>query len=176
MTKRDFFDIPGDTFIRLDEISKQRILSQLESVNFNEIKYLKDAYQEVKLNMLNEEDNLYKYPMITQFSLDGIDPVRMINKKGTYLKFVADIENDDKLIEIVGDQEKYSFIKFFDTQLPIKRVYEFAILRTILDRKSMIKEDLFIMMEKYIESPNIDDFNHAINYLNHQYFFFYRNK
>ena len=170
MTKRDFFDIPGDTFIRLDEISKQRILSQLESVNFNEIKYLKDAYHEVKLNMLNEEDNLYKYPMITQFSLDGIDPVRMINKKGTYLKFVADIENDDKLIKIVGDQEKYSFIKFFDTQLPIKRVYEFAILRTILDRKSMIKEDLLNMMEKYIESPNIDDFNHAINYLNHQYF------
>ncbi|MDR4969357.1 MAG: DEAD/DEAH box helicase, partial [Acholeplasmataceae bacterium] len=71
MTKRDFFDIPGDTFIRLDEISKQRILSQLESVNFNEIKYLKEAYQEVKLNMFIQEDKLYDYPMITQFSLDG---------------------------------------------------------------------------------------------------------
>ncbi|AUD65813.1 hypothetical protein BK011_08990 [Tenericutes bacterium MZ-XQ] len=170
MTKKDFFDIPGDTFIRLDEISKQRILSQLESVNFNEIKYLKEAYQEVKINMPYDEDRLYEYPMITQFGLEGIDPVRMIKKKGSYLKFVADIEDDDNLINIVGDNEKHEFIKFFDSQLPIKRVYEFAILRVLLDQKSMVRKDIFKSLWKYIESPSIEDFNHALNYLNHQYF------
>jgi superfamily II DNA or RNA helicase/HKD family nuclease len=170
MTKRDFFDIPGDTFIRLDEISKQRILEQLESVNFNEIKYLKEAYQEVKLNMIIEENKLYDYPMITQFSLDGIDPVRMIKKKGSFLKFVSDIEDDSELDNIVQNVEQYSYIKFFDNQLPIKRVYEFAIIRTLIDNISMTTDGLFSHMKKYIESPSLDDFKHAISYLDHKFF------
>ena len=36
-TANDFFDIPGDTFIRIDPISKDRILKQLEAINFNEM-------------------------------------------------------------------------------------------------------------------------------------------
>ena len=47
-TANDFFDIPGDTFISLNKVSKERILAQLEATDFNEITYLKEAYQDKK--------------------------------------------------------------------------------------------------------------------------------
>lgn len=43
-----FSDIPGESFIILDTISKEQILRQLDTENFNSMTYLKEMYQEFK--------------------------------------------------------------------------------------------------------------------------------
>ena len=56
--------------------------------------------------MIKKENKYQDYPMITEFSLDGIDPVRMIKKKGSYLKFVADMEDNHDIDKLLSDNEK----------------------------------------------------------------------
>ena len=56
-----FPDIPGDSFIILDSISKEQILTQLESENFNSMAYLRETYQEFKRNEFeNRRRNMVK--------------------------------------------------------------------------------------------------------------------
>jgi superfamily II DNA or RNA helicase/HKD family nuclease len=168
MTKNDFFDIPGNTFVSLAPIAKERILRQLEEVNFNAMKYLRESYQDVKRQLLLR-DNKTPYPRLYHFSLEGIDPVRMIHQKGSYLKFVSSVENIPELDEIVTNNIKMSFINFVDNELPIKRPYEFAILHTLLENDSLLISDLLIKTSKYIDSPTPEDLLHALEYLQHKY-------
>ena len=43
-----FPSIPGATHIQMDEISRDRILAQIDHENFNSMKYLKEEYNEFK--------------------------------------------------------------------------------------------------------------------------------
>ena len=159
----------GDSFIRLDPIVKERILRQLESQNFNEMKYLKESYEEVKRIVISQNKNI-EYPRLINFDFGDIDPIRFIEKKGTYIKFMNEIEKIKEIEKVIDDKNMYKFIKFIDDRLPIKRVYEFAILRILIDNDTLSKTELQVHLSKYINSPSIQDIDHAIMYLKHAYF------
>ena len=169
ITKKDFFDIPGDSFIRLDPIVKDRILLQLESQNFNEMKYLKESYEEIKRLVISQNKEII-YPRLMNFDFGDIDPLRFIDKKGTYINFVNDIEKINDLNRIIDDSNMYKFIKFIDDRLPIKRVYEFSILRILIDGNSFSVSELQTQLSRYIDNPSISDIEHSIKYLEHAYF------
>src|SRR5690554_6618753 len=158
-TANDFFDIPGDTFIRIDPISKERILKQLEVINFNEMGYLKESYQDKK-------KNLGRIPRLTDFAFDEFDPVRFIKKKRSYIGFVASLEKDNNTINQMLHNSNFSkIIAYLDNQLPIKRVYEYAILKELMINKSLTLDELFSHMKKYVNRPNNDSYRHAVQNL-----------
>lgn len=162
-TANDFFDIPGDTFIRIDPISKEEILEQLESVNFNEMRYLKESY-------IDKKKDVGRIPRLTDFGFDEFDPVRFIKKKQSYVHFVADLEKEhDTLNHLIGNDHFSKAIKYLNKMLPIKRVYEFAIIIELIKHHSINLKTLYDGMKKYIDNPNIESFNHAIDNLNFKF-------
>ena len=168
-TKNDFFDIPGDTFIRLEEQSKQRILEQLESVNFNQIKYLKEAYFSVK-NSVMQLTNKFSYPSLMHYDMDGFDPVRFINSKGSYIKFVEYVEEDVLLSEFVNNIEAYKYIKFVDDMIPVKKPEVFVILSLLLDNKVITMTDIIKEVSKYTRHISKDYIDYVIRLLNHDFY------
>lgn len=156
-TANDFFDIPGDTFISLNKVSKERILAQLEATDFNEITYLKEAYQDKK-------KNLGRVPRLTDFAFDEFDPIRFIKKKKSYISFVASQEKGI-LKESSEHNAFFKLIGYLDSMLPIKRPYEYAILRELTHYKALEMNELFSKMKKYIDNPNLDSFNHSVKNL-----------
>ena len=49
--------------------------------------------------------------------------------------------------------------------LPIKRPYEYAIIRELTHHKALDMNELFAKIRKYIDNPNLDSFNHSVKNL-----------
>lgn len=158
-TNSDFMSIPGDTFIRLDPISKNQILSQLEAYNFDEMKNLKELYYHTK-------GNKDSYPRLIDFGLDGFDPIRLVEKFGTYIEFVSRVEKSNSIDQIVEDKETMKYFKLIDSLLPIKRIHEYSILEYLIHNEyhgslmELINHTLI-----YLHDYDVEDFYHAINHL-----------
>ena len=89
-----FANIPGSTHIQMDKIAQERILEQIDQENFNSLKYLKEEYFEFK--KLNAGKT--PYLLMDYMKYDGApDPIKYIDLKKTYLQFVASVEKDDDL-------------------------------------------------------------------------------
>lgn len=162
-TQNDFFDIPGDTFITIEEKTKRQILEQLERVNFNQTSYLKESYMSVR-------KSLSSFAFLTNFPFNGFDPIRFIKKESSYLSFIARVEKNDFTIKNLNeDSLKMSYIKFIDSLLPINRIYEFGILKDLIKHKNGNLDDLFLKMKRYIDNPCRADFDHAIRLLEQEF-------
>ncbi|WP_204433427.1 DUF3427 domain-containing protein [Paracholeplasma morum] len=154
-TKSSFSSIPGDTFIRLEEKTMTQILSQLERYNFDDMKNLKEIYYEVKRE-------INRIPSLLDYGFDGLDPVRFIDKSKSYLEFVKRVDND--FAHTLGEDIIRS-IRFIDSLLPAKRIYEFAILEQVIRHHSVSYSDMVTEIEKHIERVDYNDLNHAIDHL-----------
>ena len=83
--KEDFKDIPGPSYVQMDKIAKDQILKQLELENFNSTHYLREEY----LAFLSQIGKI-PYYLVDYETYDGSpDPVKFINKKGSYYEFVC---------------------------------------------------------------------------------------
>lgn len=157
-TQNDFFDIPGDTFINLERIPKNRILKQLEEVNFNQMAFLKESYQDVR-------KGYGSYVMITSFPFDGFDPIRFIRKEKSYLEFIDKVENTADFDSITSDINQIGRIRFIDGLLPLSRIDEFSILDYLIEHKSATFDELFNHNKRFINHPIREVFSHAIQLL-----------
>lgn len=157
-TKTDFLNVPGDTFIKFDEFSKEQILRQLERFNFNSMSNLKDLY-------FNTKKDLNRVPTLLDFGFDGLDPVRFIEKTGSYINFANKV--DPELSECVDlkDENFLKVIRFIDGLLPFKRIYEGLILRKLFEYKEIDRDSLYSKLYDKINNPNTLDFEHAIKHL-----------
>ena len=162
-TQTDFMSIPGDTFIRLDEISKSRILHQLERYNFDEMKNLKELYNDIKRQVK-------RMPSLLDFGFDGFDPIRFVEKSKSYVEFVIKMENIDKLSSILKDEKDLAFFRFLDSLLPLKRVHEFIILDMLIKKLPTTIETISLEISKYVTSLNNADIEHALSHLKGQLF------
>lgn len=78
--------IPGCSTIHFDEVTRQRIYESIDSANFNDIKLLKEGYKQLKFK-------LGKIPSMKDFDEHGeIDPLRIVDKLGSYYAFLAKYE------------------------------------------------------------------------------------
>ncbi|WP_419673319.1 DEAD/DEAH box helicase [Aliarcobacter butzleri] len=149
-----------NAFISMDEISKSRILEQINKENFNQLKYLKEQYFEVK-NILGKVPTLLDY---LQFE-DVINPLKFIDESKSYIEFLAKVEDDKKLKELVLDENFIKAIRFIENELPIKRVYEFVILKYLLNNDFCDENIAFKVLNKYLDRVDKETIIHSFLYL-----------
>lgn len=162
----DFANIPGCSNIQMDRISKERILMQIDNENFNALKYLKEEYEEFK------KMNSGRVPsfLVDYFKFEGApNPVKFIkynsNKSKTYLEFLNKAEksfNDYKLLE---NKNFEAVLKDISGNIPLKRPYEFIIIRYLINNKNANLQELKNEILKYIEFVDIDSLKHSIECL-----------
>jgi superfamily II DNA or RNA helicase len=162
-----FANIPGATHIQMDEIAQERILEQIDRENFSSMKYLKEEYLEFK-KLKNGEIPLY---LMDYLQFDGSpDPIKFIEKEKSYLQFVAKVEKDDALKKLLMNQDFESALKELSSKLPLKRVYEFVILKYLLDKNEITLDTATKEILKYVDYVTEDSVLHAFEYLNQDYY------
>ncbi|WP_151950060.1 DEAD/DEAH box helicase [Aliarcobacter butzleri] len=149
-----------NAFISMDEISKSRILEQINKENFNHLKYLKEQYFEVK-NILGKAPTLVDF---LQFE-DVINPLKFIDESKSYIEFFAKVEENKKLKELVLDENFIKAIRFIENELPIKRVYEFVILKYLLNNDFCDENIAFKILNKYLNRVDKETIIHSFLYL-----------
>ncbi|MCT7537702.1 DEAD/DEAH box helicase [Aliarcobacter butzleri] len=149
-----------NAFISMDEISKSRILEQINKENFNQLKYLKEQYFEVK-NILGKVPTLLDY---LQFE-DVINPLKFIDESKSYIEFLAKVEENKKLKELVLDENFIKAIRFIENELPIKRVYEFVILKYLLNNDFCDENIAFKILNKYLNRVDKETIIYSFLYL-----------
>lgn len=163
----DFANIPGATHIQMDEISKERILEQIDRENFNSMKYLKEEYFEFK----KVNSGRVPYLLMDYLKFDGApDPIKFINKEKSYLHFVAKVEKDDYLKRLLLNETFESILKELSSKLPLKRVYEFVILKYLLQHKVITIQIARREILKHIKQVDDDSVLHAFETLNQDYY------
>jgi superfamily II DNA or RNA helicase len=162
-----FANIPGATHIQMDEIAQERILEQIDRENFNSMKYLKEEYFEFK--KLNQG----KIPLylMDYLKYDGApDPTKFIDREKSYLQFVAKVEKDDRIKKLLLDDTFESILKELSSKLPLKRIYEFIILRYLMDHEEITLHTAKHEILKIVEGVEKDSILHAFEYLNQDYY------
>lgn len=157
----DFKNFYRDLYISIDKISKDKILSQIENENFNTMKYLKEEYIAFK-------NNIGKIPNYIDYSTyeSAPDIKKFLIKSHCYFHFLNNIEK--KIYNFNPDEEK--ILKDIEGMLPIKRIYEYAILKEFLSITSLTLDNSFKIISKYLETVNIDTLLHSFQYLSGKYF------
>lgn len=163
----NFANVPGCTHIQIDEIAKDQILEQIDNENFRSMKYLKEEYNEFK----TMNNGRVPYLLLDYIKFEGApDPIKFIDNKKTYLGFVANVEKDNELKKLLSDEKFESALKELSSKLPLKRVYEFAILKYLLKHDSITKDKAKSAILKYIKSVDDDSVLHSFEYLNQDYY------
>ncbi|KLU76549.1 DEAD/DEAH box helicase [Clostridium botulinum] len=164
---KQFQNIPGCTNIQMDRIAQERILEQLDNENFNSMKYLKEEYLEFK--KLN--GGKVPYLLLDYIKYDGApEPLRFLNKDKTYIGFVARVEKDEELQKLLQNEIFYKILKELSSNIPLKRVYEFSIIKHLIYNEKIDMNQAKKEILKHIN--NVDDVSvlHALNVLNQGYY------
>lgn len=163
----EFMDIPGCTNIQMDRISKERILDQLNTENFNSLKYLKDEYNEFK-SLLGGK---VPYKLMEYIKYDGApDPIKFINYQKTYQSFLSKVEKNINVEEFLIDKEFFSILKELSNKLPIKRPYEFAIIKYLINHDNLTVDTAITEIARYLDSVNENTIIHSFKTLNQDFY------
>lgn len=121
--------IKGASTIYFDEIARDRIYKSIDAADLNQIRLLKKEYQSLKYK-------LGRIPHLKEFDeLGELDPLRLIDKKGSYQAFLRDYEEDYK--EKWSDSQ-YQILEFISRKFASgMRIHELAILRVLIDEPEM---------------------------------------
>lgn len=159
--KNDFSDIPGCVHVKMDSISKERILNQIESENFNAIKYLKEEYFEFK--KLN--GNIV--PFMSDFlRFDGApNPMKFAKFGKTYLGFLQKVDAEVKENIALFDVKFLWILKEISEFLPLKRIHEFVILKLLLKKEVIIIKEIEYELAKYLKQFDFSTLIHSIKVL-----------
>ena len=128
--------IPGCSTINFDEIAKKMIFESIDSANFNDIKLIKESYNNLK-------QKIGKIPSLIDFdTYNSIDPVRIFENKslGSYYKFLKKYEKE-YTVEL--NPLKELFIEFICKKLGSgKRPHELLLIKLILEGKDKLLSHL----------------------------------
>jgi len=155
----------SNAHIIIDEISKKEILTQIEKENFNSMKYLKDTYFEFKAV-------LGKIPKLVDFINydEQITPYAFIDNSKSYVEFLIKVEKKDEFKILCEDENFIKAIRFIDWLLPIKRVYEFVILKYLLEYDFCNEHIAYNILQKYLKRVDRHTIKHCFEFLNQNYF------
>ncbi|MGL5573935.1 MAG: DEAD/DEAH box helicase [Sarcina sp.] len=166
--KTNFVSIPGDTNIQMDEIAKERILAQIDSENFNALKYLKEEYMEFK-----KVRGGRPVGFLTEYFLyEGApEPLKFIGAtpNKSYLAFLEKIEKGYEDTKLLKDKLFKDVLKDVSVKLPLKRPYEYIILRELIEKGFSTKIKLKEEIEKYIEFVDDRSFEYTLECLRGDY-------
>jgi len=163
----DFSDIPGCSNIQMDRIAQERILNQLNTENFNSLKYLKEEYNEFKSLIGGRiPDRLMDY-----IKYDGApDPLKFIKYANTYIEFLNKVEKSTYINEVLEDENFVKILKELSGKLPIKRPHEFVIMKYLLNHEEITIAEAKNEMLKYIQKVDEETIIHSFKTLNQSFY------
>lgn len=133
--------LPGTSTINFDLISKKKIYASIDQARFNDLKIIRDSYQQLK-------DKLGKIPNLLDFDkYDSIDPLRIFQNKslGSYHKFLSKYEKE-YTIKFTPLQEKY--LEYVSNKFAAgKRIHELLAIKLCIKNENniipLLKKQLF---------------------------------
>lgn len=152
--------------IHIDDLSKEEIIGYIESENFNQLKYLKNDYNNFKsflkcstyprhVDYLNSDyaPNLLKFMKVK--APGG-------RKTESYYNFLCNVVNEESL-PLFSD-EQISAINYLSSLLPLVRKHEFMIVKLVFDG---IKSETEIehLLEKEIKGCSTGHVKHALQFM-----------
>lgn len=162
----DFSDIPGCSNIQMDRIAQERILNQLNTENFNSLKYLKEEYNEFK-SLLGGK---IPYQLMDYVKFDGApDPLKFINYGKTYQEFLKKVEKTYEALELL-DEDFYKVLKELSDKLPLKRPYEFAIIKELINKSELNIDEASKGIRRYIKDVDEETVKHSFRTLNQDFY------
>ncbi len=159
----NFANIPN-IHIFMDEISKKRILDQIESENFNSFKYLKEL--SIKSQTSNKIPVLRDYLQYTEY----INPIDFIDESKSYVEFISRVEKEDELVQACADMHFLKAIRFIEYFLPLNRPHEFVILSYLISNGEIDLDEARELLLKYLNRVNKETVKHSFEYLHQNYF------
>ena len=143
--------IKGASTIYFDEIARDRIYKSIDSANLNHIRLLKKEYQSLKYK-------LGRIPHLKEFDEMGeLDPLRLIENKGSYHAFLRDYEEDftEKWSDI-----HYQILEFISRKFASgMRIHELALLRLLIDEPKQANMWEEVLKKQY--NVDLDDYSIA---------------
>ena len=162
----EFSEIPGCSNIQMDRIAQERILAQLNTENFNSLKYLKEEYNEFK-GLLGGK---VPYKLMDYAKYDGApDPLKFINYSKTYQDFLKKVEKEYKS-RISENEEFIKVLKELSSKLPLKRPHEFIILKYLISNSEININEAKVAILKYLDSCDESTIIHAFRNLNQDFY------
>lgn len=136
--------IPGSSTIHFDEISKKRIFKSIDIANFNDVRLIKESYQQLKYK-------LGRIPTLMDFENFGsIDPVRIFDNHslGSYHKFLVKYEKE---YTIRFDKHQENVLEYISKKFASgKRVHELLMLKRLLAyQKNVVGSSMQQLQEEY---------------------------
>lgn len=116
--------IPGSSTIHFDEVSRKRIYSSIDAARTNDLKLIKESYQNLK-------NKIGSIPTINEFKkYASIDVTKIFYKCGSYHNFLKKYEKD---YDVVLNGEEETIIEYLSTKVAsYKRVHELALLKHLM--------------------------------------------
>ena len=146
--------LPGASTIDFDLISKKKIYEAIDQAKFNDLKIIKDSYQQLK-------DKLGRIPNLSDFDkYDSIDPLRIFQNKslGSYHKFLSKYEKEYP-IKFTRLQEKY--LEYISNKLAAgKRIHELLAVKLCIENKN----NIITLLKKQLRHDYNIEFK-EVNYL-----------
>ena len=168
LVKEDFASIGLAKYgveIHLDDLSKKEVLSYIDSVNFNNMRYLAQDYLNFKKYLGTQ-----RYPQHVDYLNNDYAPdlikfmqSKFKTKNGSYYGFLQAIDEDDLPS---FDERQAALVKYASNMLPIVRPDEYLILQALLDgagKSSLaaVRHHMQVNAETYTQSS----FDHAVRYM-----------
>lgn len=144
--------IPGSSTIHFDEISKKRIYTSIDAARTNDLKLLRESYQNLKYK-------LGRIPTIGEFKEYGsIDIAKIFDKCGSYYAFLVKYEKE---YTTRFDKAEESIIEFLSKKMvSYKRIHELALLKHLIQHenriaayfKALMKQEYQIDLSETVEN------------------------
>ena len=136
--------IPGASTIHFDEISRTRIFQSIDSARTNDVKLLKESYEQLKYR-------LGRIPTVLDFKKYGaIDVSKYFEKFGSYYAFLVKYYGDEYETRL-SDSEA-NIIEFLSKKVTnMKRPHELILLQSLLNQKTRVG----VYLEKILSNPKL---------------------
>ena len=132
--------IPGASTIHFDEISRKRIFQSIDSARTNDVKLLRESFEQLKYR-------LGRIPSILDFRKYGsIDVNKYFIKFDSYYAFLVKYYSEEYKVRLTS--EEASIIEFLSKKVTnMKRIHELALLQQLLKQRRRV----FTYYEKTLE-------------------------
>ena len=148
------------------KLAYSEIIKQLNQENFNSLRYLKEEYKEFKMLLGGK----IPFKLMDYITYEGSpDPLRFIDYSKTYEEFLEKVEPGYSS-EVVKDEDFMKVLKEFSGMLPLRRPYEFLIIREILNKDRISVEEAEKVILKYLDSTNRETIINTFKNLSQEFY------